>query len=207
MEKILQSYIDLREKSKNYGDDLVAIKPNIENVFAMIFNNATVVLEVLDNYDRYWKRKYVGIPQQKIDELKEQNAERVMEITKWSFTHALSSLEYSAKKIIKNISQIEFQDLKNKLQRGKWVYLSGIMEISKTSGLITKEDYDRLEGITYLRNCLVHNNGIADKDKTFTIRTVNIKCENGKMIQGKLDIFYNLTDVSVDLYNDWLHKI
>ena len=130
-----------------------------------------------------------------------------MEITKWSFTHALSSLEYSAKKIIKNIYRNEFQDLKNRLQSGKRVYLSGIMEKSKDSGLITKDDYDRWEGIIYLRNCLVHNNGVADKDKTFTIRTINIKCENGKMIQGKLDTFYNLTDVSVDLYNDWLHKI
>jgi len=207
MEKILQSYIDLRKKSKNYGDNLATSKPKIEDVFAMIFNNVTLVFEILDNYYSYWKKKYAGIPQQKIDELKQQNAERVMEITKWSFTHALSSLEYSAKKIIKNISRTKFQDLKNRLQSGKRVYLSGIMEKSKDSGLITKDDYDCWEGIIYLRNCLIHNNGVADKDKTFTIRTINIKCENGKMIQGKLDTFYNLTDVSVDLYNDWLHKI
>lgn len=53
MEKILQSYIDLRKKSKNYGDDLATSKPKIEDVFAMIFNNATLVFEILDNYYSY----------------------------------------------------------------------------------------------------------------------------------------------------------
>lgn len=206
MEKILQSYIDLRKKSQNYGNSLATAKPNIENVFGMIFNNATLVLEILDNYYGYWKKKYTATPQQ-IDESKKQNSERIMEITKWSFTHAISSLEYSAKEIIKKTSRAEFQDLRNKLHSRNRVYLLKIMKESKDSGLITKGDYEHWDGIIFLRNCLVHNNGISDKDETLTIRTINIKCENGKMIQGKLDTFYNLTDVSVDLYNDWLHKI
>jgi len=206
MQGILQNYIDLRKKSENYGNSLATAKPNIENVFGMIFNNVTMVLEILDNYYGYWKKKYTATPQ-KINESKQQNAERIIEITKWSFTHALSSFEYSAKEIIKNTSRTEFQDLKNKLQSGQRVYLSRIMEESKDSGLITIDDYNHWDGIIFLRNCLIHNNGISDKDETLTIRTMNITCENGKMIQGKTDVFYNLTDVSVDLYNDWLQKI
>jgi len=206
MEEILQNYIDLRKKSQNYGNNLATSKPTIENVFGMIFNNATTVLEILDNYFGFWKKQYTGTPQE-IDESKKQNAERIMAVTKWSFTHAISSLEYSAKEIIKNTSRTEFQDLKNRLQNGRRVYLSGIMEKSKDSQLITSNDYDLWDGIIFLRNCLIHNNGIADKDDTLTIRQMNINCENGKMIQGNLDIFYNLTDTSVDLYNDWLQKI
>ena len=112
MQQIIKNYWDLRNKSKKYGVELKQTRPSFENVFAMIFNNATMVLEVLDNYYRFWNRNYVGLSPQKIQQSKKQNAERVIEITKWSFTHTISSFEYSAKDIIKNTSRQEFQNLK-----------------------------------------------------------------------------------------------
>lgn len=206
MKDILQNYIDLRAKSEKYGKNLVKTKPKFENVFAMIFNNSTMVLEVLDNYYRYWNKTHVGLTQQEIDSAKKENGQRVNEITKWSFIHTISSFEYSAKQIIKNSSNNQFQKLKNNLQTGKRVYMMGIMKTSKDSGLISDNDYDEWDGIIYLRNCLVHNNGVADKDSTLKIGTISVNCKKDKMIQGKLDTFYNLVDVSMELYNKWLQK-
>jgi len=207
MQEILQNYTDLRAKATKYSKSLANNKPDFEDIFSMIFNNATMVLEVLDNYYKYWSRSYIGLKQQEIDRTKKQNAERVIDITKWSFIHTISSFEYSAKQIIKYSNNNQFQKLKNDLQNGKRVYILGIMKTSKDSGLISDGDYNEWDGIIYLRNCLVHNNGVADKDATLKIGTITVNCKKDKMIQGKLDIFFNLVDTSMDLYNQWIQKM
>ena len=57
----------------------------------------------------------------------------------------------------------------------------GIMKTSKDLGLISDNDYDEWDGIIYLRNCLVHNNGVADKDSTLKIGTISVNCKKDKM--------------------------
>jgi len=207
LDSIIESYKKLKAKTHDYGEELRKTKQYVQDVFSPVFNNTTLVLEVLDNYKTYWSKSYSGFSDDQIEKLKKQNAERIIEITKWSFIHIISCYEFSAKEIIKNTSLTEFADLKSKLQGGGRVYLGGIMEVSKNSHFISDDDYEKWDGIIFIRNCLVHNNGISDKKASLDIGNVKINCEKDKMLSGKLDIFHNLCDTATDLFNQWLYAI
>lgn len=55
-----------------------------------------------------------------------------------------------------------------------------------------------------MRNIIVHNNGIADKNVKYKINDLEIVFEENKMTKGKLDTFVKLTNIAVDLYYSWV---
>jgi len=206
LKELLLSLNTIREKSKDYGDWLTGIDPRYPDSFAMIFNDTTLTLEILDYYYGIWKRKRL-LPTDMIKRLRKENAERILGITKWSFISALSIIEYSAKEMLKMANTSSFEYLRTKLQSGKRVYLSEIIERSKKITLIDEQQYGIWRALIEVRNAVVHNNAIADIDGGYEIDDIEINFVKGKMVRGKLNLFIKLLGITTDQYYKWLRAL
>jgi hypothetical protein len=206
LKELLLSLDTIREKSKDYGDWLTGIDPKYPDSFAMIFNDTTLTLEMLDYYYGIWKRKRL-LPTDVIKRLREENAQRVLGITKWAFISALSIIEYTAKEMLKMANTNSFEYLRAKLQSGKRVHLSEIIERSKKITLIDVEQYETWRALIEVRNAVVHNNAIADIDGGYKIDDIEITLVKGKMLRDKLNFFIKLLGITTDQYYKWLRAL
>lgn len=210
MQEILERIAKLRTHTKNMGDHVcntLNLTPEISDpwsgCFAMIFNHSTLTLELLHYYHSIWNRTYTVTPRELI-RIKEENGQRCMEALKWLFVSSLSSIEYSTKSVIAVCK--EKSPAHDLLPEGR-AYLSNIMRKSLKCDLITSNDNDDWQSIIFVRNCVVHNNGIADIDKECAIAGFKFESRAGKMMQGKLDFFLFLTEVGIERYYDWLQAV
>jgi hypothetical protein len=120
------------------------------------------------------------------------------------FIKSLSAIEYCAKETIKDKRHplhSWYQEQKSKNRR---IYLSKIISESYKRGLINKKQKESWDCLIDMRNIIVHNNGIADKNVKYKINDLEIVFEENKMTKGKLDTFVKLTNIAVDLYYSWV---
>ena len=213
MEELISLLKRIREKLEKYGEWLETAGLEMPNSFNMIFNATTLILEVLHYYYQIWGIPRT-LPSDEIERLKKENAERVIEITKWAFVHTLSIIEYSTKEIIKKMSDEKLSSypairkVKDKLQAGKKVYLSTIIKEFKEGQLISDEEYDVWRGLIETRNIIVHNNAIAEETKSFKMfNEFRISFVKGKMLKDKLDFFIKLLDVAIDQHHQWIRSV
>lgn len=69
-----------------------------------IFNTLTLTLELLNYYYNVWASYDTSkLSPEEIEGKRRENAERVIEITKWAFVHAMSIIEFSIKNAVKII--------------------------------------------------------------------------------------------------------
>jgi len=205
LEELFRSLNTVRERAKYCGDWLTGINPTCPNCFDMIYNAATLTLELLNHYFDIWKRT---APRSiSAEELKKDNVERVFEITKWAFISALSSVEYTSKEMLRMVSDNSFEYLRARIQSGKWVYLSQIIERSKEIEFIDEEQYKTWRALIHVRNAVVHNNAIADADVEYKIDNLEITFVKGECLRGKLDFFIRLLEVTVDQQHEWLRAL
>jgi uncharacterized protein YutE (UPF0331/DUF86 family) len=211
---LLKSLSAIREKSKEYGSWFELTTPKCcsarANAFNMIFNGTTLTFELLNYYFDIWNKPYPLLTGEKIEKIKRENAERVLEITKWAFIHALSIIEYCAKVILKTVDTEQIKQLSAHLQikKGKKrVYLSSIMKKSRDAGLIDEEQYQAWKGLLEIRNTVIHNNAIADETIEYKISDIKIVFVVGEMLRGKLDTYIKLLDITVNLYLKWLETL
>jgi hypothetical protein len=162
LEDLLRLIASTRERAHKYGDLWCPeTVPESLDGFGMIFNEATLVLELLDHYYSLWKN-LVRASGSEIEESKKENAQRVLLITKWSFVDALSSIEYSIKGTLKTLDTRQTRILRAELQTRKRVYLSAITRAAKERELIDAEQYETWKGLIETRHAIVHSNAIAD---------------------------------------------
>jgi len=198
MEDVIKHYVELRAKAKA-NNSCVAKALNISeddlpcNYFNMLFNNFTLIIELLHAYYKMWINT-TSTKANSREDAKLQNGERIIWAQKVSFIEALSSFEYCAKKIVGN-SLGEF--------RGR-IYLREIMERSKSNKFISDEDYDLWDGLISLRNSLVHNNGISDKSAEYNYPKTVLKMEHDVMTQGNLYMFGYLLEWMLDASKQWI---
>ncbi len=203
LEELLQSLDAIRKKVSEYEDSTKPF-PESPNVFAMMYNDVTLTVELLNHYYRLWKKPVIGISPEMVEQVKNENAERVLVISKWSFVSTLSSIEWHSKEIMRLTTGDLFSELKQRLLNGKRVYLSNIMERSKSLELIDEKKYETWQGIIAIRNTVVHNNGIASRDAKYEIDGLNVSFTGGEVVTGKLNFFVRLIEVAVDRYCEWL---
>jgi hypothetical protein len=139
--------------------------------------------------------------------MRDENSQRVNEVTKWLFISALSSVEYAAKEMLKATNGESFQKLRETLQRGKRVHLSTIIDRSKQVALIDEEEYKTWQVLMSIRNTVIHNNAIADIDAEYNLGDMEVNFTKGKMLRGKLDFFIKLLGIAIDQYYKWLRAI
>jgi hypothetical protein len=189
-----------RTTSARYNDELAQTSglrledPPI-GAFGIVHNNAVITLELLAFYRRVWSRLPVSAVQDP-KRTRHENAGRVMLITKSSFVMCLSALEFSAKQAL-----IGYPD-RLPLPAGR-IYLRRIMSASAEEGLITAHAGDLWAGAIAVRNCVVHNNGIADKDAEYEFPDLTVKLASGSMAQGTLKFFPLLTNWAVTAFAQW----
>ncbi len=137
MKEILNLTQGIRKKSHDIGEEItneMGIKSHEipASVFPMIFNDSTVLLELLSHYFDAWE-KATSTSCSSVEEAKKENAERVILIQKMVFIQILSSVEFSFKAYVKQYPK--------KLSQFKGrVYLRKIMEESKEQGIISNPD-------------------------------------------------------------------
>lgn len=205
MKDVIDEYWKLWQKLHTYGDEVITPDGDT-GFFGACFNDVTLTIELLTYYYNLWKQNYQK-PQEEIDRNKEENAQRVITITKWLFLAIVSAMEFDAKKKVTETNRPEFLELKNSLMTDEKVYLSDIMEKSRDTRLLLHDNFNNFEAILYIRHCLIHNNGISNKDRLYApIKNQLRRFEKGKMIQGNLHTFYKFSDILVEYYRDWLKK-
>ena len=213
MQELIRQLIAIRDTCQQYGkalesrlgENIIANDPRC-GCFAMIFNFSTLNLELIDHYVGFWGRPFMG-SEEDAERLREENRQRCIEQTKMLFSGSMSSIEFCAKESIKLHPQSAFGQSIVLLARKKRIYLSDVIKESSNKGLISKQEEDKWDRLIWLRNLLVHNNGVADKDDTYVIDSVTVNLKNGTMIQGNLEIFSSLVESSVELYNSWIGNL
>jgi hypothetical protein len=166
------------------------------NALNMVNQYAVMAMELTSFYFEVWSKLR---PDQLLDPeaTKRENGERIVGLTKSAFIMSVSSLEFAAK------SAIVARPSRLPAPTGR-VYLRKIIKDSDRAGLIAHAEDSPWEGIIEVRNVLVHNNGIADRDASFTIPGgPTIQLKSGKMTQGNLRFFPELTLWAVDSYSRW----
>ncbi|MBI2856479.1 MAG: hypothetical protein HYX93_06510 [Chloroflexi bacterium] len=182
----------------------------LSECFGMIHDRLLLSLEILHWYYSLWSKGERGISLEKFHQgilsvephpdeaVKQENAERVMEILRALYVLSMSSIEFSAKRAIDmNPSHALNQAVARR------IYLRDVMKKSMTLGLIDSVANSEWQDLIFIRNCVVHNNGISDSDRTLRIEGMEIVVNKGRMIRGKLDTFAVLTRATLRLYRDW----
>jgi len=157
----------------------------------MVFNDTTQAAELLAYYYyRAWSNPHVQLSSTQMKETKDENAQRCIQCLKVLFVFSLSAMEYNAKALF-----------------GRNNYLREIMKKSANNELIDGNTLKDWEHIIDIRNCIVHNNAIASKDADYTIGGLHVVTTKNVMMQGKLDFFLVLTDLTVDRHYDWVKAL
>ncbi len=142
-----------------------------------------------------------------VEQLRNENGERCIEQTKMLFIGVLSSIEFCAKQSVKLLSTTPLGKVMGVKGAKKRVYLNDIIQESHKLGIVSTAEKYKWERLIWIRNSVVHNNGIAEADDEYTIDGVTLTLTNGQMVTGKLDTFTNLTRSSLELYREWVNKL
>ncbi|XRP96560.1 hypothetical protein ACO3UB_06320 [Methanocaldococcus sp. 16A] len=217
MKELLDLLEDLRNKCARYQDELNEKFDAEDDIragcFGMIYNHATQTQELLNFYYNIWCNPQIfglKVPEtpDELERVRRENGERVFMATRSIlFIPTMSSIEFCAKEAIKNENHPLNGWYNNRIASGKLIYLSGIIKETYNKKLITQDEKEKWDCLIDLRNIIVHNNGIADRNKKCRITNdLEIIFEEGKMTQGKLDTFIKSTNLAVDLYYNWIIK-
>lgn len=239
MEKLIQQVFQIREDCRNYGDK-IAKKYGSNNLregsFSHIYNKATFTAEILSFYHSIWKQSY-KVDSQRVEAITQENAERCMEVTKWLYIGAVSSIEFHIRGIISTQKEHDLAEHVNR--REKMVELfdityqeldvvnqeklrlfrktlkdlppfdsfSRILNASEKLGLLSARDAEIWKFAVEMRNCTVHNNAIGSRDTALQLGDQIIEIKVGKMTRAKLDIYTKLTSAIVHSTFDWVQKL
>lgn len=210
--KEVVDYIDqIRTKLSEYGDWLDKFNNKLFNGFNAIFNGVTLTLELLNFYYEIWGScRASGSSPEEVENLRRENAERVIMITKWAFVHAMSIIEFSIKNAVKIINPSILKSIeKRKSSGGKrvFIYLRDIVEELKKKGCICEKVYRGWDAVINIRNLVVHNNAIADRNKVLHVGDLEIELKEGEMVKRELDFFVMLIDHAVENYKRTLEAL
>jgi hypothetical protein len=202
--KVMQSLIDSVNSIKNLAlarQLSVANKLGIPEddppagVFAMCYNHVIQAFELLDFYARIWSQVIVANAGE-IERSRQENAQRVIMATQNMFIHCMSSIEFGAKQALAlHPGLIPLT--------GSRIYLRRIIESSNERGFVADEDKSLWLGAVEVRNCLIHNNGIADCNANYSFPELDVQMVDGRVIRGTLHFFPRLTHWAIDAFSRW----
>lgn len=127
----------------------------------MAHQKAVMALEAASYYYEIWRHP-VGATIEQHTVAQEDNTQRLMYLARSAFIETISCFEYCLKETIKAYPNKIILPAKNR------IYLYDILKASNEAGMISDGDLSYWNGLRELRNSLVHNNAVADIDRTFT---------------------------------------
>ena len=197
----------LRDKAKSYGKIFEDTYPDI-NAFSPISNYLVLTLELLDYYYRKWwneeKRQY----------LRDQDIERIVTICKWAYINSFSIVEYISKELVKKKNCSKFaQSINNRCRKRGWVSFNDILATSKDKdfGLVDEHEWAVWDSLKEIRNAIVHNNAIFDRDGKLEYKFDNqpftVEYKRGKGLIGNMHLGLILVEILIELYYRWVQKL
>ncbi|MEA2098203.1 MAG: hypothetical protein U9P70_03975 [Patescibacteria group bacterium] len=199
----LSKYIDkidnfcFERKNKDISRALKYVSSNFEST-------ATLFTLLLEKYDT------LGINiQDKSNEIDpyKQAGFLIVDQSRFIFIATMSSLEFTAKKIsLKEGSPIKkFLDEKNKK---KYYYLKDIMQASASEklNLITADEKKEWDFFIDIRNALVHNNAIVDKNLDFKVYDELYSFKKDGKLSGDIQSLFIFSKRIVELFYNWSQK-
>ena len=212
MEQLLNKVAELREKTEQYKNEIIqllSISPSDldprRNCFSMIFNNLTLTLELLYYYHSIWSNPPIKVKPEEMAWRKQEKAERCLTILKWLYIGTLSSIEYNVKESVKLYG--EKSPANDLIKTNNRIYLGTIIKNSLKNKLINDDGFKDWDNLIFIRNCIVHNDAISDCEKSFNIGGVNVVTHEDEMMQGELNFFAVLAEVSIDRYFTWVKAL
>jgi len=167
----------------------------------MAHHSIVQAFELLDYYYHKWAdlgSVYTGDDSERI---RAENTQRVSLIQKSTFIFSMSAFEASAK-IALELPGCPIKFIK------KWIYLGEVMGHSHTIGLISDADRDLWQFATELRNCIVHNNAVADRDMKIELGTgFVLEMSKGEMTQSSPRMATLLVNAILCAYSRWCDRL
>jgi hypothetical protein len=161
---------------------------------SICFNNVTLVLELSWYYKTQWA---APAPAHLTEKLRNENAERLAMVGRFLFINTISACEFQAKNGNRQFPLIL------ELSQNR-PYLSNILHQSRIRGLLTEDVKLLWDGAIRIRNCLVHNNAVADETAQWTFGPdLTVALQDGEMTQGTIMMMPRLTKWVVRAYADW----
>lgn len=200
MNDVIQIYHNLRKTSSQHGDEIAAllgidVHENPAGFFGMAHNTITLTLELLNYYNELWG-KLTSADAEVAERAKDENAQRVLKIQQMAFIDMMSSFEFVAK------NTVQVQNQRFGPFNGR-IYLSSVMQRSNEIRILADDDYILWTGAIRLRNCLVHNNCIAEETNTYVYPEITLSVHDGAMTQGNLRMFAYLSKWLLDSTVRW----
>ena len=210
---IIEYVFRIRDKLEKYGEWLENFNKNVFNGFNAVYNALTLTLELLNYYYNVWTSYDVSrLSPDEIDRLRKENAERVIEITRWAFVHTMSIIEFSIKNSLEFINPSILRSIRTRKSKGRkhkrvHIHLRDIIKELKRRRCIGDDVYNNWLVLIEIRNLVVHNNTIADSDKVLYIGGMNIQLVKNQMLKGELNFFVKLIDHAIESYKQTMEKL
>ncbi|OAE16615.1 hypothetical protein A2T76_10655 [Pseudomonas brenneri] len=168
----------------------------------MLNHECIILMETITQYAYLWdlmeKNPASALLTYANNNQKKENEQRIASICKASFISSMSAVEYCAKETANKFLSHLTAETKD------FIYLSSIITKSFKANIINENSQTLWQGLNQLRNCLVHNNGIPDKNRTYVIDdTMSFNMIKGKMISSTLLLFPTAIKALVHKYNEW----
>jgi hypothetical protein len=173
-------------------------EPPLE-AFGIFFNYATHACEITSHYDAAWGALSAnGLSVAEIERKREENKQRLGMIGKHLFISSMSAAEFAAKRTV-----AAYPLLLDIRKKGR-LYLGDIISRSVDQLLVDAPTKELWDGAIRTRNCVVHNNGIADETREWKYSdALSIKMTDGQMTQGTMMTFPRLTRWVICAYAAW----
>ena len=229
---MIESFKELTEECAVHSTWLQGASSEIRKCFNMIQKHSISSDEMLTYYQEVWipfqmiTRNIENATVKEKDKFKKDCRERILILGRSAFIDSLSIVEYFMKVTIEESTEGPLVDWAERIkgrqssrlkrlwryllkvicrQKGrKRVYLSGILRESKRKKMIDGMQHRSWRGMIELRNAMVHNNAIADRNITLTIGDMSAKTYTGKMIQLSPRKYPEVIKVLVSLTRVWI---
>lgn len=207
MEQLLEILESARQDTINLSNNMIAsynLHPGDFPVCGlnMLNQQCIILMETITQYATLWSRieRTPAITRLIYDHnnQREENAQRIVSICKSSFIASMSSIEYCAKETVSKFASQLTSEIK------KDIHLSTIITESYNANIIDEDSQTLWQGLNQLRNAIVHNNGISNKNRTYIIDdTTSLIMTKGEMISSKLTFFPIIIKALTNKYNEW----
>ncbi|HGY9634667.1 TPA: hypothetical protein ACOJPK_000056 [Pseudomonas putida] len=170
----------------------------------MLNSECVTLMEIITQYTHLWNKIQNTLPADFFyyNNPKDENAQRISNICRAGFISSMSAIEYCAKETTAKFLNSLTADAK------KDIHLSFIITESFKENIINEESKTLWQGLNQIRNCLVHNNGIASNNKTYAIDdTITISMTKGEPISSTLSFFPTAIKALVHKYDEWARAI
>jgi len=196
---------DLRKKALSYG---VIFKQNYPDIIAFEnINNALVLIfELLDHYYDYFSKKNIKY-------FNQQSIDKIGTIFCWAFIEIFSIIEHYSKELIKRKKHYLFNKINQSFINDERVMFSQIIQrsyniqIKHKIQLLNENDKILWDNLREIRNGIVHNMSIMDKNGIIKINEFKFEYNKGEPLNIDLAYPLNFIKIIIDLYYKWVIKI